>query len=310
MEYITVKEAAKKWNISIRRVQYLCKNNMIPNAVRFGKVWSIPSDSEKPKDGRYKMQNEEHINLEQQFFNSISESKDIFRKIVESFIYPIHVFKANGDSYMFNDSFIRAFKIEDTDLFRNSYNVLKDTNTERWGIKDFIQKAFSGEVVQITEVYLPVEDLIHMYSSKDLGYEKIYLSIATFPILDNDNKLEYVVAVYIISRHYKDREEIMKAKDYIDKHYLEKLCIDKVASNVNLSKYHFIRLFKKHIGCTPYSYYQGLKINKLKERLCDVNISISQAFADCGLDYNGSFVKLFKEKVGMTPSQYRKMNIK
>jgi AraC-like DNA-binding protein len=56
---------------------------------------------------------------------------------------------------------------------------------------------------------------------------------------------------------------------------------------------------------TPYAYYQEMKLEKLKEKLCNKNISVSQAFAECGLDYSGYFSKLFKEKVGMTPSQYR-----
>jgi AraC-like DNA-binding protein len=33
---------------------------------------------------------------------------------------------------------------------------------------------------------------------------------------------------------------------------------------------------------TPYNYYQDVKINKLKEKLCDVNLSITQVFDECG----------------------------
>lgn len=42
MEYITVSEAAEKWGVSQRRVQYLCGNGRIKGAVRFGPVWRIP----------------------------------------------------------------------------------------------------------------------------------------------------------------------------------------------------------------------------------------------------------------------------
>jgi len=54
MEYITVKEAAQKWNISVRSVQGYCKNKKIPGATCIGKQWLIPIDAPKPSDGRTK----------------------------------------------------------------------------------------------------------------------------------------------------------------------------------------------------------------------------------------------------------------
>ena len=54
MDYITAKEASKKWGITVRRVQALCSENRIQGAVRFGSSWAIPKDTIKPKDGRFK----------------------------------------------------------------------------------------------------------------------------------------------------------------------------------------------------------------------------------------------------------------
>ena len=48
MEYITVGEAAKKWGVSTRRVQYLCTNDRIKGAVRFGPIWKIPETAVLP----------------------------------------------------------------------------------------------------------------------------------------------------------------------------------------------------------------------------------------------------------------------
>ena len=52
--YISVKEAAKKWDISERRVRILCAEGKIPGAYKDGRVWKIPVDANKPSDGRYK----------------------------------------------------------------------------------------------------------------------------------------------------------------------------------------------------------------------------------------------------------------
>lgn len=54
MEYMSILEAAVKWNISNRRVQVLCSQNRIPGACRFGNMWAIPKDAEKPTDARIK----------------------------------------------------------------------------------------------------------------------------------------------------------------------------------------------------------------------------------------------------------------
>ena len=52
MEYITVKEAAEKWHVSVRRVQILCNDNRIKGAQRFGKSWMIPSTAVLPNARR------------------------------------------------------------------------------------------------------------------------------------------------------------------------------------------------------------------------------------------------------------------
>lgn len=52
--YMTVKQAAEKWEISDRRVRVLCSEGKIPGVARAGRSWKIPADAKKPEDGRYK----------------------------------------------------------------------------------------------------------------------------------------------------------------------------------------------------------------------------------------------------------------
>ena len=51
-EYMTVQEAATKWDISERRIQTLCSENRIEGVVRLSRVWLIPKDAKKPIDRR------------------------------------------------------------------------------------------------------------------------------------------------------------------------------------------------------------------------------------------------------------------
>lgn len=50
MNYITVKEAAEKWNVSERKVQKLCSQGRVEGARKFGGVWEIPASGERTGD--------------------------------------------------------------------------------------------------------------------------------------------------------------------------------------------------------------------------------------------------------------------
>lgn len=54
MEYLNITETAEKWGISPRRLQTLCATGKVEGATRFGKVWMIPKNTQKPIDGRTK----------------------------------------------------------------------------------------------------------------------------------------------------------------------------------------------------------------------------------------------------------------
>ena len=54
MEYLSIKQTAEKWGITVRRIQVLCAEERIPGAVKIGSYWAIPADAKKPVDQRIK----------------------------------------------------------------------------------------------------------------------------------------------------------------------------------------------------------------------------------------------------------------
>ena len=54
MDYMTLKEAAEKWGVTPRRVNYYGARERIHGAVKMAGVWLIPKTAEKPLDGRTK----------------------------------------------------------------------------------------------------------------------------------------------------------------------------------------------------------------------------------------------------------------
>jgi predicted site-specific integrase-resolvase len=49
VKYITVSEAAKRWNVSERSVRGYCADGKIPQAFLAEKTWKIPDNAEKPE---------------------------------------------------------------------------------------------------------------------------------------------------------------------------------------------------------------------------------------------------------------------
>lgn len=54
MEYISIHDISKKWNMKERKITAFCRDNRIAGARKVGKVWLIPSDALKPLDKRTK----------------------------------------------------------------------------------------------------------------------------------------------------------------------------------------------------------------------------------------------------------------
>ena len=54
MDYMTLKEASEKWDVTPSQINYLYAGGRIPGAVKMATIWLIPKDAEKPADRRFK----------------------------------------------------------------------------------------------------------------------------------------------------------------------------------------------------------------------------------------------------------------
>lgn len=80
------------------------------------------------------------------------------------------------------------------------------------------------------------------------------------------------------------------------------------ADELHLSANYFGDLIKKETGVSAMEYIQTKLIDVAKERIFDVDKSISEIAYDLGFKYPQHFNRLFKKKLGMTPNEYRRMN--
>jgi AraC-like DNA-binding protein len=98
-------------------------------------------------------------------------------------------------------------------------------------------------------------------------------------------------------------QRIVQAKLYIDNNYAHKIDLDNISDEAYFSKFHFIRLFKRIYGKTPYQYLTFVRIERAIE-LFKSDISATEVCFAVGFDSLSSFGSLFKRIVGVTPSAY------
>jgi AraC-like DNA-binding protein len=80
------------------------------------------------------------------------------------------------------------------------------------------------------------------------------------------------------------------------------------AEQLHLSANYFGDLIKKETGKTASEYIQSKLIDIAKEKIFDTNKTVSQIAYDLGFKYPQHFARLFKQKVGRSPLEYRSMN--
>lgn len=102
-------------------------------------------------------------------------------------------------------------------------------------------------------------------------------------------------------------KQVMQAKAYIDKNFSEHINLDKMAARALVSKFHFIRIFKKYYGQTPHQYLQEVRIDNAK-KLLKKGKTIDSVYSSVGFISKTSFFSLFKRLTGKTPLNYQKNN--
>lgn len=106
---------------------------------------------------------------------------------------------------------------------------------------------------------------------------------------------------------YHSRKDtlLLRAKEYILCNLQKKMSVDDICQTVNMSKYHFIRLFNEQFGITPHQYVLNCRINRAKQALEVGNkasdVAVNLGFADVS-HLNRKFKKIF----GITPHQYQR----
>ena len=98
---------------------------------------------------------------------------------------------------------------------------------------------------------------------------------------------------------------LRRARDLADQSYSGPLTLEELAAAANLSKFHFLRLFKATYGVTPMEYVSQRRIERAQDLLRATNLTVTEVCFAVGFSSLGTFSRRFREIVGVTPTEFQ-----
>ncbi len=151
-----------------------------------------------------------------------------------------------------------------------------------------------------------VKKLVEKVISEFSGGDDYYIPAARYCAL--------ALLTYLCRNHAEKSE---KAKDnsgadsikmgleFINNNFTKELSLENIAKKAGISKYHFLREFKRYTGHTVVKYINILRCEYAKRLLRSSDASVGDVAALCGYDNQSYFTKTFKAYSGLLPREFR-----
>jgi AraC-like DNA-binding protein len=238
-------------------------------------------------------------------FKALAANQGLNIQVYDMLPTPIEIFAPDGMCIFVNRAMKDMLNLQDVNDLVGKYNLRHDPVCLEILGQELMDSIFSGEARSFDNFPAPINDVADRGILDGKPFEAAMMDLYALPVWEGDTFV-CTITFFNVKNMYQGRTEITKAQEYIKEHWRDEFDIERVARSLGLSSRHFRRIFKNITDITPNEFYQNVKIEKIKEKLFDGALSIEQVFDACGVDSRNTYLKLFKEKVGMSPADFRK----
>ena len=100
--------------------------------------------------------------------------------------------------------------------------------------------------------------------------------------------------------------QLRRALGYIDENLKDKITVSDLAGLVELSRFHFVRAFKKSTGMPPHQFIMQRRIERAKDMLADSRLPVTDIAFTAGFNGPAQLTRVFRHIVGVTPTTFRR----
>ncbi len=102
------------------------------------------------------------------------------------------------------------------------------------------------------------------------------------------------------------RRAVRKAIVYIHSNYMQPISLEDTARHVNMSKEYLARCFRQELGVTLVTYLNRYRVDQAKKMLEQGESNLTEIALETGFSSSAYFSRVFRQEVGMSPSDYSK----
>lgn len=99
---------------------------------------------------------------------------------------------------------------------------------------------------------------------------------------------------------------LQRLTDYMKGKLSSRIYVEDLASESNMSTFHFARSFKKTTGHSPHKYLTTMRVEQALQLLPDYGKSLADVAAESGFSDQAHFTRVFKKQTGSTPAAHRR----
>ncbi len=99
--------------------------------------------------------------------------------------------------------------------------------------------------------------------------------------------------------------QLHKVEDYVGEHLAEDISVEVLAEQVELSPYHFSRVFKQATGLSPLQFVTRERITRAQQLIRETSRSLIEVALEVGYTSPSHFAQVFRRIVGVTPTEFR-----